>query len=56
MLDVIPLDADLVKGSHGRDDVPESEQPVFIGRGSSDIDCAEDVFDALFAMVTEVKK
>jgi len=31
LLDVIPLDATLVKGSHGRDDVPESEKPVFIG-------------------------
>ena len=30
LLDVIPLDASLVKGSHGRDKVPESEQPVFI--------------------------
>lgn len=31
LLDVIPLDAKLVKGSHGRDDVPDSEKPVFIG-------------------------
>ena len=30
LLDVIALDAELVKGSHGRDKVPESEQPVFI--------------------------
>ena len=31
LLDVIPLDASLVKGSHGRDKVPESEKPVLIG-------------------------
>ncbi len=30
-MDVIPLDATLVKGSHGRDNVPEGEQPIFIG-------------------------
>ena len=29
MLDVIPLDASLVKGSHGRDNVVEGEQPIF---------------------------
>ena len=33
LMDVIPLDASLVKGSHGRDVVPESEQPVVIGAG-----------------------
>ncbi len=31
LLDVIPLDATLVKGSHGRDDVPDEEKPVLIG-------------------------
>jgi len=31
LLDVIPLDAKLVKGSHGRDDVDESEMPLIIG-------------------------
>jgi predicted AlkP superfamily pyrophosphatase or phosphodiesterase len=31
LLEVIPLDAKLVKGSHGRDGVPDSEKPVFIG-------------------------
>jgi len=31
LLDVIPLDPSLVKGSHGRDQVPESEQPIFMG-------------------------
>lgn len=31
LLDVIPLDAGLVRGSHGRDDVPDDEKPVIIG-------------------------
>lgn len=31
LLEVIPLDATLVKGSHGRDKVPDSEKPVLIG-------------------------
>jgi predicted AlkP superfamily pyrophosphatase or phosphodiesterase len=31
LLDVIPLDATLVRGSHGRDQVPDGEQPVVLG-------------------------
>lgn len=31
LLDVIPLNATLVKGSHGRDQVPDPEKPVLIG-------------------------
>ena len=31
LLEVIPLDATLVKGSHGRDKVPENERPVLLG-------------------------
>ncbi len=31
LLEVIPLDAALVKGSHGRDRVPENERPVLLG-------------------------
>jgi predicted AlkP superfamily pyrophosphatase or phosphodiesterase len=31
LLEVIPLDPALVKGSHGRDHVPDSEKPVLIG-------------------------
>jgi len=31
LMEVIPLDASLVKGSHGRDNVPQSEEPVLIG-------------------------
>ena len=46
LLDVIPLDASLVKGSHGRDNVPEDERPVLIGISDS-VDSAEDVHTAL---------
>jgi len=45
LLDVIPLDASLVKGSHGRDKVPDSERPVLIGGG--DVETAVDVHDAI---------
>jgi len=44
LMDVIPLDANLVKGSHGRDRVPESEQPVAIGEGAGRVNSAEAVF------------
>jgi predicted AlkP superfamily pyrophosphatase or phosphodiesterase len=42
LLDVIPLDASCVKGSHGRDKVPANERPVLIGAGSM-AQCAEDI-------------
>ncbi|HEY8961485.1 MAG TPA: alkaline phosphatase family protein [Luteolibacter sp.] len=48
LLDVIPLDATLVKGSHGRDDLPEDEQPVWIG-SDFPVNSAEDVFEAIVA-------
>lgn len=35
LMDVIPLDASLVKGTHGRIDNPPELQPVMIGGGSS---------------------
>lgn len=44
LLPVIPLDASLVKGSHGRDYVPEDEQPVLIGSEASSVSSAEGVF------------
>lgn len=44
LMDVIPLDADLVKGSHGRDTVEEEEQPLAIGVGAENVDSAESVF------------
>ncbi len=54
VLDVIPLDANLVKGSHGRDKVPESEQPVFISRTGNPITCAEDVAEAIINLESAV--
>ena len=47
LLDLIPLDASLVKGSHGRDDVPEGEQPLLIGSLPVMPDTAESVHDSL---------
>lgn len=44
LMDVIPLDATLVKGSHGRDNVPKEEQPVAIGARAGEVDSAEAVF------------
>lgn len=44
LLDVIPLDAELVKGSHGRDQVPEDEQPILIGQASGEVAQANEVF------------
>ena len=35
LLEVIPLDASLVKGSHGRDHVPDNERPVLLGTRTS---------------------
>lgn len=52
-MDVIPLDASLVKGSHGRDKVPESEQPVYIG--SEKVAAAVDVAEAIMDEVRGVK-
>lgn len=47
LLDVIPLDASLVRGSHGRDDVPEEERPLLIGADSHQVQDASDVFGYL---------
>ncbi len=44
LMDVIPLKAELVKGSHGRDNVSEDEQPIVIGEGAASVDSAESVF------------
>lgn len=49
LLDVIPLDASLVKGSHGRDHVPEEERPVLIGF-SGRVETAPDVHRAILAL------
>lgn len=47
LMDVIPLDASLVRGSHGRDNVSEEEQPVVIGREAAGVESAEAVVDLL---------
>ncbi len=46
LLDVIPLDASLVKGSHGRDQVTEAERPVLLG-SAFPVKSAEDVHRAI---------
>lgn len=50
LLEVIPLDATLVKGSHGRDHVPEDEQPVWMG-SDFPVKQAEDLHDAILQCV-----
>ena len=47
---VIPLDASLVKGSHGRDKVPDDERPVLLGTDFP-VKCAEDVHEAILDAV-----
>lgn len=47
LLDVIPIDASLVRGSHGRDVVEEGERPVLIGHGTDTVSSALEVFDYL---------
>lgn len=52
LMEIIPLDATLVKGSHGRDNVKESECPVFIGDPSlPEISHYQDVFQAILQAV-----
>ena len=46
LLDVIPLDAALVKGSHGRDRVSDDECPVLLG-SACPVTSAEDVHRAI---------
>ncbi len=50
MMEVIPLDASLVKGSHGRDRVPPDERPLILGAASS-VTKAQDVFGAIVQAV-----
>lgn len=49
LLDVIPLDASLVRGSHGRDRVPEAERPVLLGGG--EVTSAADIHRAILESV-----
>ncbi|BDS05681.1 alkaline phosphatase family protein [Oceaniferula spumae] len=51
LLDVIPLDDSLVKGSHGRDKVPEGEQPVLICKDAENVSAAEGVHDFLISLI-----
>jgi predicted AlkP superfamily pyrophosphatase or phosphodiesterase len=48
LLDVIPLDAALVKGSHGRDRVPDDERPVLLGTRYK-VAIAEEVHQAILS-------
>ena len=48
LLEVIPLDPTLVKGSHGRDQVPDAERPVLIG-SSAKIETAQDIHAAILS-------
>jgi predicted AlkP superfamily pyrophosphatase or phosphodiesterase len=51
LIDVIPLDASLVKGSHGRIDNPDARSPLFIGNGSKEkIDATEIASQILFSL------
>jgi len=50
LLEVIPLDATLVKGSHGRDRTAANERPVLLGTRSP-ASCAEDVHQAILEAV-----
>jgi predicted AlkP superfamily pyrophosphatase or phosphodiesterase len=43
LLDVIPLDASLVKGSHGRIDNAHAQRPLFIGNAQSDEIAASEI-------------
>ena len=49
LLELIPLDASLVRGSHGREHVPPSERPLWLGPGN--VSKATDIHDALLADV-----
>ena len=48
LLEVIPLDPTLVKGSHGRDEVLDSEKPILIGSTASVLS-AQDIHGAVLA-------
>jgi predicted AlkP superfamily pyrophosphatase or phosphodiesterase len=50
LLEVIPLDATLVGGSHGRDQVPEPERPVLLG-SAYPVHTATDVHHAILDAV-----
>jgi predicted AlkP superfamily pyrophosphatase or phosphodiesterase len=57
VMDVIPLDAGLVRGSHGRTGVPPEYQPVLISdkRSLGDKFIATDVYDLIWEILTNNK-
>ena len=59
LLDVIPLDASLVKGSHGRDNVEAGEQPIVVAPQDSfaESEChAQDVYGVIKSLVLGASK
>jgi hypothetical protein len=54
LMDVIPLDATLVKGAHGRTHTSEEDHPVFISEqpASNTIQAATDVYDAIWEILS----
>ncbi|BCX49139.1 type I phosphodiesterase/nucleotide pyrophosphatase [Haloferula helveola] len=50
LLELIPLDAGLVRGSHGRDVVDPDERPVILGAAST-VETAEDVYREIIRAV-----
>jgi predicted AlkP superfamily pyrophosphatase or phosphodiesterase len=50
LLEVVPLDGSLVRGSHGRDQVPDGERPLVIG-APGPVAHAEDIFPTILAAV-----
>ncbi len=51
LLEVVPIDGRLVRGSHGLDSVPEEERPVYLGTNASRVSRDTDVCDALLEMM-----
>ena len=58
VMDVIPLDAGLVRGSHGRTGVPEEFQPVLISdeKNPEDKFIATRVYDLIWEILTKKKE
>ena len=53
LLDVIPLDAQLVKGSHGRTPEGSDDWPVFISGDEASVTTSTDVYGALKQLIVE---
>ena len=53
VMDVIPLDATLVKGSHGRVGTPREYHPVLIADGVNKELKATDVYDVIWRTLTD---